>query len=177
MSRLLLTLFFLLACALTLIAPLFNLALPLHFLAPYLVIALYQRPKKILYFHTFLCGFLLDLLNAQTPFGFWTLIYILSMQILTRLKPLFSIEKILSLSLLTFVFSISSTLFYALLSPFFCAKMHFSLKWVIIDGLFLPFCDAISALLLFALPYKLFSRVFATYKRGPTSLNLKENSL
>lgn len=173
MSSLALGLFFLFSCFTTLTSPLFSIPLPLFAFSPYLILTLYYRPFRISLRHAFLCGLILDLLSSSLPLGFFAFILMLCLTLFYRFKSLFFIDKILTLPILTFLFSIVMTLTHRLALNIFCTKSPLTLKWIGSDLVLLPLVDALFAFVFFALPHKFFSRWLSRDQRKLKALNLK----
>jgi hypothetical protein len=143
---------FLMAFVPTLVGPIFFPALKLNFFAPYLVILLYKKPFIKTLWYTLAIGFVIDLLASSTPFGFWTFNYLLSIFLLSYLKPFFFEDKFLTHPMLSTLFSISSTLFYLFTTHLFFHKIQFELKWVLTDLFIYPLLDGLFCLILFKIP-------------------------
>ncbi|MCH9633660.1 MAG: hypothetical protein S4CHLAM7_03910 [Chlamydiae bacterium] len=167
--------FFLFALLPTLFLPLFIIPIPFTTIPPYLIISLYKRSLSFAFSQAFFMGFVLDLLSSETPFGFWTLNFILTLYSIRMVKHLFYIEKLMSIPILTFFFSSTSTLLYVLMTHIFCSKTHLTIKWFLSDLVALPICDALFALIVFSLPLSAISRWLPSAKRTTTSINLNKS--
>ncbi len=175
MHRSLYFIYFFSASLLTLLTPLFKPSFSLSFFAPFLLLMLYKKGRPFALCQAFLCGCILDLIAAQSSFGFWTLNFILTLFLISLIKHLFFTEKIFTLPILTIAFSWISTTLYFLMTNIFCTKTHLTLQWALTDLILLPIFDGLYAFVVFSLPLVYLSRLLPTNKRQTSSLNLKEN--
>lgn len=159
----------------TLLNPLFFPFLKLNFFAPYLVILLYKKGKIASLWHALLAGFVLDLLAAATPFGFWTLNYLITLFILSHIKQFFFEDKFMTLPLLTFFFSLFSTLFFTLSTHLFFYKIQWGFSWILTDFFLYPIFDGLFALIAFNLPLYYLKKFLPQKRRVVQSFRLSED--
>lgn len=175
MHRSLYLFFFLMVSLLTVLFPLLTPLTSLNFFAPYLVLLLYKKRKSQALTQAFLCGCILDLISSSTSIGFWPLNFILTLLLLGKLKHHFFVEKLLTLPILSFLFSGISTILFFLITNIFCTKSHLTLNWMMTDLVLLPSLDGLYALFLFSIPIRFLSKWLPETKRQTSSLNLKES--
>lgn len=170
----LLTSIFSLALFLTLLNPLFFPFLKLNFFAPYLVLLLYKKTKLFALWHALLIGFIIDLLSATTPFGFWSANYMITLFILTHLKRFFFEDKFLTLPLLTLFFSCISTLLFTFSTQLFFYKIHITPLWLFSDFIAYPIFDSLYALIAFNLPLYYLAKLLPQKRRVVQSFRINK---
>jgi rod shape-determining protein MreD len=146
---------FLLALLFTLLGPIFFPKWHLFYFAPYIVISYYQCSRIAALWRSYMCGLILDLLSSAPFFGFSSLNYCLVSLALYSQKRNFFEDKLSTLPLMTFLFSLLSTLITLILSLFFGHHLRLTWQWPATDLLFMPLADALYASLLFSLPFHL----------------------
>ncbi len=149
-KRLDLNFLFCLFCFLA-IPPLFP-SLRLMFFAPFLIIALYQKPLKSCLWLAFWCGFLLDIFSSNGRLGLYALDFCLTVLILYPQRRHFFADSISTLPMITFCFSMLSTLMMALLLYSVESYNVFSWVWVVTDLFYISMMDALYAFCCFILP-------------------------
>ena len=120
--------------------------------APFLVDTFYRKNKINALIWALAAGILPELLSPHTPFGLFSLVYVMSTFLLYDKKQYFFIDHLTTLPLMTFFFSAISTLLLALL-----VQLPLSLSWAASDLIFRPFLIGIISFLLYTLPQWFFS--------------------
>jgi len=159
----------------TLLSPLFFPFLKLNFFAPFLVMLLYKKTKIETLWYALLVGFILDLLSANTPFGFWSFNYLVTLFTLSYLKQIFFEDKFMTLPLLTLFFSIISTLLFAVSTHLFFHKIHFAFSWILTDFFFYPLFDSVYALITFSVPLFYLSKYLPQKRRAVQSFRMTKD--
>lgn len=139
-----------------LIVPLFFPTSGILFFAPYLVLALYRFPLHIALWKAAGVGLVADLFTSATHFGASGLTYCLVLLALMRLKNYLFQDKWTTLPLLTSATALLSILTSQILTLFFD---HSSAFPGVFDLLLIVLFNALFALLLFVLPFQLYSRL------------------
>lgn len=142
-----------------LFAPLYAPKLHLMFFAPYLVVCFYKKARYPVLWRALGCGLLIDLLTSTPLFGLTSLNYCLTGLILYGQRRNFFEDQLLTLPLMTFLFSMISSALTALLYVVFGAELLISWRWIITDLIEMPILDALYALLLFAIPFQLTNKI------------------
>jgi len=124
----------------------------LTFFAPFLIMVYYEKALASSLWLAFLCGIIVDLQAAHLQLGLVTLSYCLTTWILYARKRFFFEDKITTIPLMTFFFSILSTLILAVLFRLFEGHIGLSWLWVITDLFIMPVVDGFYALAFFTLP-------------------------
>jgi rod shape-determining protein MreD len=127
----------------------------LYYFAPYFVVCAYQHSKLALLWRAYLCGVILDLLSSTPFFGLSSLNYCLASWLLYGQTRNFFEDKLSTLPLMTFLFSLLSTLIALILAFFFAQSYPLSCAWMATDLVIMPLADSIYALLVFSLPFQL----------------------
>lgn len=120
------------------------------------LIVLTKTSPKTLYLAA-ISGSIVDLLSND-PMGVHTLSYCLLAHLMTRLKRYFSYDKIPHFALATWISSFLCTILQMLLLFIFDRKIPFSGQWTLIDLFFMPFLDAIYAIIWFSIPIMLYKK-------------------
>lgn len=136
----------------TLLMPAIFPAARLTFFVPFLVILFYQKELSSCLWVALLCGFIIDLLSSHTLIGIHALNFCLTTWILYGQKRHFFADSITTLPMMTFFFSIMSTLIQLPLYYIFEGKMALSWSWALTDLLIMPAADAAFAFAIFILP-------------------------
>lgn len=140
----------------------------LLFFAPYLVLTFYKCTRFAVLWRAIGCGSLLDLFSSTPHFGLSALNYCIVCWILYGQTRNFFEDKASTLPLMTFFFSILSTLTSITLILFFSEPIPLSIKWVFTDLFCMPLYDATYAFLLY-LPFQLthhFRKVMRAKRRA-----------
>jgi rod shape-determining protein MreD len=143
---------------LTLIFPVLFPAARLHFFAPFLIVACYQRTLSYCLWLAFMCGVLLDLLSSYVHFGLHAFDFCLALAIVYTQRRNFFADSLTTLPLMTFFFSVVSTLIMALLLNNIEMQHIFSQKWLFTDLFIMPVIDSLYAFVCFVLPSLLFGK-------------------
>lgn len=118
----------------------------------------YKRPLSSCLWYSVICGLIMDLLSARARLGIYVINYCITTSILFSQKRHFFEDKISTLPLMTFLFSVISTILQAMTLKIMTNDFHPSWQWAGTDLLVFPFLDAIYALGWFALPTYLLRR-------------------
>ncbi len=137
----------------TLLFPTFHLL----FLAPYLVLCYYSYSRFKVLWRALGCGLFVDLLAAGPELGLNSLTFVMTSWILYGQNRNFFRDKVTTLPLMTFFFSVLATLLGAIFNFFFSHGVHLSASWAFTDLLVMPLCDAAFAAL-FAMSFHLSDR-------------------
>lgn len=140
------------------IPPLFP-NLVLTFFAPFLMFAFYHNNKVVCLWLALICGFMIDLLSAQTRLGVTALNYCLTVVLFYSQKRHFFEDRLSTLSLMTFIFVFTSTLIQAVLLYAFGQGILLSWEWVKSDLIWMPLIDALYAAIAFTLPSLFFPKI------------------
>lgn len=147
---------FLVTLLLNLTIPIIWPAWRLFFFAPFLIILYYQKSLPICLWGSILCGLILDLLSSRSHFGLYALNYTLTTFVLYPQRRHFFGDRLSTLPLMTFLFSLISTSFQSLLMSIFGTPVLLSWHWVLTDLWLMPLGDAAYAFICFILPWRLF---------------------
>lgn len=139
----------------TVVGPIFFPRVHLFYFAPYLVICLYRHSRIALLWRACLCGVIIDLLSSGSLFGLTSINYCCVAFLLYGQTRHFFEDKLSTLPLMTFLFSLLSTGFLAGGALFLQRGYPLSWIWVATDLIGMPIADALYALLVFSLPFQL----------------------
>lgn len=159
--------FWMALCA-TLGGPLLFPRVHLFYFVPYLVICLYRHPRIAALWRACLCGVIIDLLSSGPLFGLTSIHYCCVVFLLHGQTRNFFEDKLSTLPLMTFLFSLLSTGFLAAGALFLQRGYPLSWTWVATDLIGMPLVDALYALLVFSLPFQLLYEIrkIQLFKRG-----------
>jgi cell shape-determining protein MreD len=149
---------FLSALALTLFVPVVFPTLKLVFLAPFLIVLLYKKPLITCLWGSLICGLILDILSPHTRLGLYSMNFTLTTGILYAQRRHFFADKASTLPIMTFFFSVISTVIQGVLLNTFEGPFQISWGWLFSDLIVMPLMDASYAFLIFILPYLLFGK-------------------
>lgn len=144
---------------LAMVLPLFFPSLHLLFFAPFLVLCFYRCPLSSCLWWALSCGFVIDLLSAQTRLGTYAMNYCLTTLFLYRYKFHFFEDRLSTLPIMTLGFACLSTLiqiaiFYTIGKP-----LSLSWEWMTNNLFFSPLQDALYAILAFTIPSLVISHI------------------
>jgi hypothetical protein len=142
----------------TLAAPVLVPSLRFSFFIPFIIILFYQKPFYICLWASFACGAILDLLSSHHPYGLFALNFCFSTACLYPQRKNFFTDSITTLPILTFFYSLASTLIQIVLLYTFDQHPLFSWTWILTDLILLPAFDALFAFGLFILPFLFFGK-------------------
>lgn len=131
---------------------------PLMFFAPFLVILYYKKPLVTCLWWSLLCGLIVDLLSIQDRLGIHAMNYCIITWFLYRQRRNFFADSASTLPIMTFFFSVFSTLVEVILIDIFGTRMHLTWEWAMTDLLILPLFDAGFAFCYFILPFILLGK-------------------
>ncbi len=140
----------------------------LFYFAPYLILTFYKQTRFAVLWRALGCGLVIDLFSSTPYFGLTALNYTLVCWILYSQRHNFFEDKPFTLPVMTFLFSVLSTLTATILFLFFAHPVPLSLKWLFTDLFWMPLLDAGYALglsLPFQITYKL-RRVMRARRRA-----------
>lgn len=143
---------------LTLLTPILVPAARLDFFAPYLIIVFYKCPRIKALWIAAGCGLFLDLLSTQSRLGIHALSFVLATAMLYPQRRHFFADSMSTLPIMTFLFSILSTISTVSLSLVLERDLLLTKGWVVTDLLIMPFFDAAYAFFAFILPLRLFGK-------------------
>jgi len=126
----------------------------LLYFAPYLVLSFYSHTRFAALWRAIGCGIIIDLFSSTPHFGLTALNYCIVSWILYGQTRNFFDDKPSTLPLMTFFFSLLSTLTSVILFLFFAQPVTLSLKWVVTDLFCMPLFDATYALFI-SLPFQI----------------------
>lgn len=155
--------FFFITLSLTLFAPILFPGLHLLYFAPFVCCCYYYRSYAASLWISLLCGLIIDLLSAPLRFGLHALNFTLTTAFLYSKKQHFFQDQLSTLPILTFFFSLISTLIQLILLYIFETSLTLSWKWVFTDLLWMPCTDGIYAFICFSLPIIIWGK---TPRRG-----------
>ncbi|MGM0439626.1 MAG: rod shape-determining protein MreD [Chlamydiota bacterium] len=142
--------------------------LKLTFFAPFIVMLYYQQPKQACLWVSFWCGLIIDILSSSSIMGMHVLNYCLTTAILYEKRRAFFEDSIISLPIMTMIFSMLSSILQASLLKFFGASLPLSWHWVFTDLVVMSGVDGLYAFILFTIP-TLF-RIHRGYRKKPNLL-------
>ena len=143
---------FIVALLATLFLPVLSTDLRLLFFAPFLVILYYQKSYVTCLWGALFCGLVLDLTSSQMRIGFYAINYCLTTWLLYGQKCHFFSDSLVTLPLMTFLFSLISTLIGFMFMNAFVDRVLVSWEWVLTDLVAMPVLDATYAFIFFVLP-------------------------
>lgn len=149
---------FTLTLLLTLFGRIIDSSLNLLFFAPFLVITYYQKSLPTCLGWSMGCGAVLDLLAPYPHFGVYALCFSAATLLLYGRKHRFFVDRLSTLPLMTFFFSILVGIFHLMVVNLFEQRISPSWQWAKGDLLVMPFFDALYAFTLFILPFFLFGK-------------------
>ena len=118
----------------------------LLYFAPFLVLTFYKKSRFAVLWRAIGCGLILDLFSSTPQLGLTALNYCLVCWVLYGQRHNFFEDKPFTLPLMTFFFSILSTLIGALTALFLSHPLHLSFRWFLTDFLCMPLFDAFTPL-------------------------------
>lgn len=146
------------ALALTVIFPALIPKLRVQFFAPFIVILFYRKPIDKCLWASFGCGLILDLLSSYDHLGLTAIAFTLTTWALHRQRRNFFADSLMTLPIMTFLYSSVSTAMQALILTGFGHKVSIDKQWIFTDLTLLPALDALFAFALFVLPAYVFSK-------------------
>lgn len=149
---------FFITLGLQLIAPSLFPQLKLKFFVPFLILAYYQRDLLGSLRYSFFCGLLIDLLSGPTKFGLYALTYTLTTALLYSQRLNLFADNAMTLPIMTFLFSLVSTVLEVCLLYIFGKPTPLSFHWFFSELLIMPLADTLYSFLVFILPFYLFGR-------------------
>jgi len=143
---------------LTLFAQWINPSLRLIFFAPFLVIVYYQKSYVSALNYSFLSGLIIDIFTSPTRFGLTALNYTVTSALIYNQKKNFFADNLMTLPLMTFLFSIISSVIGIILLSIFSKSINFSYFFIFSDLTLMPAFDALFSLCWFILPSLFFGK-------------------
>lgn len=140
----------------------FQIMLPnlrLVYFAPAFIYLLYSRKEANSLIFCLLIGVISDLFSAYTPFGLYVLVYLLAYHTLRVIKHFFFFEELISLPILSYIFSMITTLYLGIFIQSSSKLSLFSLSWIFSDLFLYPLIDALYAFLFHAIPLHYLVRI------------------
>ncbi|MFQ5728737.1 MAG: mreD [Waddliaceae bacterium] len=142
----------------TLFVPVILPALKLLFFVPFLVILFYRKPLITCLWGSLICGLILDMLSSHSRLGLYAMNFTLTTWILYGRRRHFFADNASTLPIMTFFFSVVSTIIQGILLNTFEGHFQMSWEWLFSDLAVMPLLDASYAFLIFILPYLLFGK-------------------
>lgn len=127
-------------------------------MAPLLVILFYKKTFFVCLWWTFACGIFMDLLASHAQFGLYAVNYCATTALLYGQRRNFFADSLSTLPLMTFFFSVSSTLIQAGLVFTFEKENVFSWQWAATDLIYMPALDSVYAFTFFIFPSLCFGK-------------------
>ena len=150
--------YFVSALSFTLLSPVILPWMRLAYFVPFIILLFYKKPFAAVLWISLGCGLILDILSSHVRFGLYAVAFTLTTAILYRQKRHFFADSISTLPLMTFLFSLISTLIHVILIHLFENSLPFSTIWLIKDVIIMPILDGIFAFSLYVLPFILFGK-------------------
>ena len=123
-----------------------------YLFVPVLILTLYQKPLSSCLFASFFCGLFVDLFSGGERLGLYGMNWCLSLWIVSQFKTHFFADHLTTLSLMTYLFSLISSLIQPILLTLLETSFHLSWGWLWTNILLLPILDACIALCVFIVP-------------------------
>jgi len=142
----------------TLLFPALFPAFRIQFMIPFLITLYYQRSYIDCLWGSLLCGLIMDLLSQNHRLGLYGMIFCMTTMILYRQRRNFFADTVTTLPIMTFFFSVTSTIIHGLLISTFDSKLNLSAAWFFTDLILYPLFDALYAFVFFVLPYWIFGK-------------------
>lgn len=152
-----------LALTLPMLFPLWHI---LYF-APFIIVTFYRSTLNGSLWWSLLCGFIIDLYSADTRMGTYALNYCLTTFVLFQYKMHLFEKKFYTLFMMTFCFTILSTIVQTVIFLIIGKLFSLSLYWAVNDLIILPFQAGIYAVIAFAIPLHFIAQLkrrFALYR-------------
>jgi rod shape-determining protein MreD len=131
----------------------------IFYLIPFLVRSFYVKPLSICIWLAIGVGFLIDLLSTHMRFGLMSLSYALTALLLYRAKKHFFEDRLTTLPIMTFFFSmIAAALQWMLLLILDRHIIPLSFTFILTDWVAMPLLDMAFAAISFSLPIFLFGK-------------------
>ena len=147
---------FIAALLLTFFSPVYFPQVKLLWFAPFLITLYYQKPIAACMWASLGCGVILDLTTSTDHFGLHAFNYVIVSAILYSQKRHFFGDSLSTLPIMTYLFSVISTIVHFVLLNLFEDRNIFSAGWLMRDLVVMPLVDALYAFLLFVIPWRLF---------------------
>jgi rod shape-determining protein MreD len=153
-----LKLIFLTTCLFTLFLPTLFPFFHLLYFVPFLIIAIYKKSLSTCLWYSLLCGLLIDLLSDESRLGFYAMNYSLTIFLLYPQRKNFFSDSITTLPLMSFFFSVISTVIEIAYLSSTGRSPSLSMQWIMTDLLIMPVFDGVYAFMVFILPFALFGK-------------------
>ena len=140
------------------VLPSFSKFLTLFFFVPFIIVTMYKKTLPSTLISAFLIGLMLDLLSSSPRLGIYSLDFCVTSMIIYPLQRNFFSDNLSTLPLMTWFFSLISTLILSFLIYFFDSLNIFSPDWFYTDMMVMPVIDALYALFIFVLPSLFFEK-------------------
>lgn len=163
LSRRKLTWPLLLSILLTLFAPAASIPLPIFFLSPCIILAIYRFDGFKAILLAFCLGTILDFFSLETRLGLIGSALAISTALLYPFKNLLFADKFYTLPLMTFLFSMAATVISCVFLPGMQGADSPGMAFLT-EAVLMPFADALYALSVFVLPEMV-------YRKGYRYLN------
>lgn len=149
--------YFIIGLFFTLSVPAVLPSVKLFYFIPLLIRSIYLKPLQTCIWIAFYIGLCLDLLSSHSRFGIYTTNYVLTTYILFRVKQNFFEDSFTTLPVLTYFFSLTSTMIQILLLLLLDRySIHFTSQFIFTDLILMPLYDTIFTFCVFSIPQLLF---------------------
>lgn len=132
--------------------------LHIFYFAPLIVISFYHIPKLSALRVALLCGWIVDLLSASTPFGFYALVYTIVAFLLYPMRLYFFEDSLSTWPIMTALFSVGVAIVSVCVAWILGEGIALSWGWFRADLFGMPLVDAAYAFVAFTLPAWLLPR-------------------
>lgn len=149
---------FLATLLMTLFGPVIIPSFHLIFFSPFLIILYYKKSYIQCLQASLGCGLILDLLSSQTHIGLQGLSFFLTTSLLYSFRYNFFADSLSTLPIMTFLFSMITTIIQGVLIYALEKEVSISWGWVLTDLFMMPSFDAIFSFVWFILPFFLFGK-------------------
>ncbi|NGX42988.1 MAG: hypothetical protein K940chlam7_01278 [Chlamydiae bacterium] len=142
----------------TLFSPIIFPSYKLLFFGAFLVILYYRKPFVTCLWGSLLCGLLFDLLSSHPRLGIYAINFTATTWVLYPQRRNFFADSLSTLPVMTFLFSVISTVFQGFLLYAFEGQICISKNWFLSDLFLMPLFDAVFAFCYFILPFVFFGK-------------------
>lgn len=142
--------------AFTLFSPLYIPYIKLLWFAPFLCVLFYQKPILDCFWMALGCGVIVDLTTSTHHFGLHALNYVAVSGLLYAQKRHFFGDSLSTLPIMTYLFSVSSTILQMIFLNLFEDVNILSFGWILRDLALMPLADSAYAFVLFVIPWRLY---------------------
>ncbi len=149
---------FLCAFGLQLFSPALFPSLKIKFFLPFLILVFYQRDLIGSLWYALFSGVLIDMLASPTKFGLYPLVFFITTLLLYPQRLNLFADNVMTLPIMTFQFSLVSTILEISLLYLFGKPIALSGEWFFSELLIMPLADSLYSFLVFMLPFYMFGK-------------------